>query len=131
MPLVIKKKASSLNSAAVTSSSPPVASSDSTPPPVVASSSTPSHAKVQLASGPAVATARKSVKRERERKTERMDIRVTPTVREFVEHIMDASGYTAGDLLLEGARALLRDLEARPRIDRPDYAELRIRRRRP
>ena len=74
------------------------------------------------------APPQRSAKRQRERKTERMDIRVTPTVREFVEHIMDVSGYTAGDLLLEGARTLLRDFEARVEVERPDYTRLRIRR---
>lgn len=81
-------------------------------------------AKTQATAEP----ARKSAKRERERKTERMDIRVTPTVKEFVQHIMDVSGYTAGDLLLEGARVLLRDLKASVEVERPDYRELRIRR---
>ena len=70
----------------------------------------------------------KAAPRRRERKSQRMDIRVTPTVKEFVEHIMDVTGLTAGDLLLEGAKVLLRDLEARPPIDRPDYSALRFRR---
>jgi hypothetical protein len=66
---------------------------------------------------------------ERPRKTERMDIRVTPMVKDFVQDIMDATGFTAGDMLLLGARHMLRDLETGIEVDRAPYTRLNIRRR--
>jgi hypothetical protein len=73
--------------------------------------------------------ATKIRKRTRERKSERMDVRVTPTVKDFVDDVMDASGLTAGDLLLEGARAMLHDLETRIEVEQVPYTRLKIRRR--
>lgn len=74
------------------------------------------------------ATVTKKPTRQRERKSERMDIRVTPTIKQFVEHIMDECGLTAGDLLLEGARAILRDLESEIEVKRFGYGTLKVRR---
>lgn len=74
-----------------------------------------------------VTTAGKA-RRQRERKSERMDIRVTPTIKRFVEHVMDECGLTAGDLLLEGARAVLRDLESQIEVKRLGFGTLKVRR---
>jgi uncharacterized protein (DUF1778 family) len=52
--------------------------------------------------------ARKQV---RERKTARMEVRVTPTVRKTIERATAVTGLAAGDLAYEGARRLLEEHE--------------------
>lgn len=47
----------------------------------------------------------------RERKTERMELRVTPSARKVIERATAASGLAAGDLAYEGARRVLEDHE--------------------
>lgn len=46
-----------------------------------------------------------------ERKSERMELRTTPSVREVIERAMAFSGLTAGDLAYEGARRVIEDQE--------------------
>ncbi|MGH8251936.1 MAG: DUF1778 domain-containing protein [Steroidobacteraceae bacterium] len=46
-----------------------------------------------------------------ERKTERMELRTTPTVRATIERAMAVSGLTAGDLAFEAARRVIEDQE--------------------
>ena len=53
--------------------------------------------------------ARKS--RGREHKTERMELRVAPSVRKLIERATAVSGLAAGDLAYEGARHILEDHE--------------------
>jgi len=67
-------------------------------------------------------------RRDRERKTERLDIRVTPSVKRFVERIMDVTGLTAGDLLQLGGSAVLRDLDTEIEVKRPGYGTYRVHR---
>src|SRR5262249_14071133 len=43
----------------------------------------------------------------RERKTSRLELRVTPSVRRFIERATAVSGLAAGDLAYEGARRVL------------------------
>lgn len=45
----------------------------------------------------------------RERKTERMELRVAPSVRRLIEQATAISGLAAGDLAYEGARRVLED----------------------
>jgi uncharacterized protein (DUF1778 family) len=47
----------------------------------------------------------------RERKTERMELRVAPSVRKLIEQATAVSGLAAGDLAYEGARRILEDHE--------------------
>jgi uncharacterized protein (DUF1778 family) len=44
-----------------------------------------------------------------ERKTERIELRTTPSARELIERAAACSGLTAGDLAYEGARRVLED----------------------
>jgi uncharacterized protein (DUF1778 family) len=53
--------------------------------------------------------ARKS--RGREHKTQRMELRVAPSVRKLIERATAISGLAAGDLAYEGARRILEDHE--------------------
>lgn len=46
-----------------------------------------------------------------ERKTERLELRVAPSVRKVIEQASAISGLAAGDLALEGARRVLQDHE--------------------
>ncbi len=46
-----------------------------------------------------------------ERKTERLELRVAPSVRKVIERASAISGLAAGDLALEGARRVLQDHE--------------------
>ena len=46
-----------------------------------------------------------------ERKTERLELRVAPSVRKVIEQASAISGLAAGDLALEGARRVLEDHE--------------------
>ncbi len=56
-----------------------------------------------------VSTTRAQVTRER--KTARMELRVSPTVRRVIERATAVSGLAAGDLAYEGARRVLDDHE--------------------
>ncbi len=47
----------------------------------------------------------------REHKTERMELRVAPSVRKLIERATAVSGLAAGDLAYEGARRILEDHE--------------------
>ncbi len=47
----------------------------------------------------------------REHKTERMELRVAPSVRKTIERATAVSGLAAGDLAYEGARRILEDHE--------------------
>jgi len=47
----------------------------------------------------------------REHKTERMELRVAPSVRKVIERATAVSGLAAGDLAYEGARRVLEDHE--------------------
>ncbi|HEY3353284.1 MAG TPA: DUF1778 domain-containing protein [Polyangia bacterium] len=47
----------------------------------------------------------------REHKTERMELRVAPSVRRVIERAIAVSGLAAGDLAYEGARRVLEDHE--------------------
>ena len=46
---------------------------------------------------------------DRERKSERMELRVAPSVRRVIEEATALSGLAAGDLAYEGARRVLED----------------------
>ena len=46
-----------------------------------------------------------------ERKTERLELRVAPSVRKVIEQASAISGLAAGDLALEGARQVLKEHE--------------------
>jgi uncharacterized protein (DUF1778 family) len=45
----------------------------------------------------------------RERKTERLELRVAPSAKRVIQQAMSATGLAAGDLAYEGARRLLED----------------------
>lgn len=47
----------------------------------------------------------------RERKTERIELRVAPSVRRLIEQATAVSGLAAGDLAYEGARHILQEHE--------------------
>ena len=51
-----------------------------------------------------------------ERKTERMELRMTPRVRATIERAMSVSGLTAGDLAFEAARRVIEDQERMQRM---------------
>lgn len=51
-----------------------------------------------------------------ERKTERMELRMTPKVRATIERAMAVSGLTAGDLAFEAARRVIEDQERMERM---------------
>jgi uncharacterized protein (DUF1778 family) len=51
------------------------------------------------------------VRKAREQKTERMELRVAPSVRKLIERATALSGLAAGDLAYEGARRVLEDHE--------------------
>jgi uncharacterized protein (DUF1778 family) len=46
-----------------------------------------------------------------ERKSERMELRMTPTARDAIERAMAFSGLSAGDLAYEGARRIIEEHE--------------------
>jgi uncharacterized protein (DUF1778 family) len=54
-----------------------------------------------------MATARRT----REQKTERMELRVAPSVRKVIQRATAISGLAAGDLAYEGARRILEEHE--------------------
>jgi uncharacterized protein (DUF1778 family) len=49
--------------------------------------------------------------RRREQKTERMELRVAPSVRKLIQRAPAVSGLAAGDLAYEGARRILEEHE--------------------
>jgi uncharacterized protein (DUF1778 family) len=49
--------------------------------------------------------------REREHKTERMELRVAPSVRKLIDRATAVSGLAAGDLAYEAARRILEEHE--------------------
>ena len=51
-----------------------------------------------------------------ERKTERMELRMTPKVRATIERAVAVSGLTAGDLAFEAARRIIEDQERMNRM---------------
>ena len=53
----------------------------------------------------------RAAKRARERKTERLELRVAPSAKKIIERATAVSGMAAGDLALEGARRILEDHE--------------------
>jgi hypothetical protein len=69
----------------------------------------------------------KPAKRRRERKTERIDLRLAPSAKEFIEHVVDVSGVSPSNLLIRGAQDMLRDLETRFESDRLDPTMRRFR----
>jgi uncharacterized protein (DUF1778 family) len=50
--------------------------------------------------------------RRREQKTERMELRVAPSVRKLIQRATAISGLAAGDLAYEGARRILEEHES-------------------
>jgi len=50
--------------------------------------------------------------RRREQKTERMELRVAPSVRRIIRRATAVSGLAAGDLAYEGARRILEEHES-------------------
>lgn len=50
-------------------------------------------------------------KRDRERKTDRLELRVAPSVKRVIRRAMAVSGLAAGDLAYEGARRVLEEHE--------------------
>jgi hypothetical protein len=77
-------------------------------------------------SGPPLKPAR----RRRERKTERIDLRLTPSAKEFIKHVVDVSGVSASNLLVLAAQDMLHDLQDRLESDRLDPTMMRVRPRR-
>ena len=47
----------------------------------------------------------------RERKTERMELRLAPSAKQVIQRAMSATGLAAGDLAYEGARRVLEEHE--------------------
>ena len=47
----------------------------------------------------------------RERKTERMELRLAPSAKQVIQQAMSATGLAAGDLAYEGARRVLEEHE--------------------
>jgi uncharacterized protein (DUF1778 family) len=58
---------------------------------------------------PSSAARKTASARERERKTARLELRVTPSIRKLIERATAVSGLAAGDLAYEGARRVLED----------------------
>jgi uncharacterized protein (DUF1778 family) len=58
-----------------------------------------------------MANTAKRRKADRERKTERMELRVAPSTKRVIRRAMAVSGLAAGDLAYEGARRILADHE--------------------
>jgi uncharacterized protein (DUF1778 family) len=48
---------------------------------------------------------------ERERKTERLELRIAPSAKKVIQRAVSISGLAAGDLAYEGARRVLEDHE--------------------
>ncbi len=58
-----------------------------------------------------MATVRQAARRQPERKTERVELRVSPSARRLIERATAISGLAAGDLALEGARRIVEEHE--------------------
>jgi len=54
---------------------------------------------------------KKSALPKRERKSERLELRVTPSAKKVIQRAMSVTGLAAGDLAQEGARRLLDEHE--------------------
>ena len=61
----------------------------------------------------------------REPQTERLELRVSPSVRKAIERASAVSGLAAGDLAYEGARRILEDHERMPLVAEEREAFLR------
>jgi uncharacterized protein (DUF1778 family) len=55
------------------------------------------------------ASAKKPGSRQRELKTQRMELRVAPSAKKVIHQAMSVTGLAAGDLAYEGARRLLEE----------------------
>src|SRR4029077_7331427 len=55
------------------------------------------------------ASSKKPASQRRERKTQRLEVRVAPSVRRVIHQAMSVTGLAAGDLAYEGARRLLEE----------------------
>jgi uncharacterized protein (DUF1778 family) len=58
-----------------------------------------------------VATSSRKNRVNRERKTERMELRLAPSAKRVIQRAMSATGLAAGDLAYEGARRVLEEHE--------------------
>jgi uncharacterized protein (DUF1778 family) len=65
-----------------------------------------------LYGGPPYTFLEVTVARRREQKTERMELRVAPSVRKIIQRATAISGLAAGDLAYEGARRILEEHES-------------------
>ena len=59
----------------------------------------------------AASTRRSRHRAGRERKTERMELRLAPSAKQVIRRAMSATGLAAGDLAYEGARRVLEEHE--------------------
>jgi len=55
------------------------------------------------------ASSKKPASQQRERKTQRLELRVPPSVKRVIHQAMSVTGLAAGDLAYEGARRLLEE----------------------
>lgn len=58
------------------------------------------------------AAAQKTPRPPRELKSDRLELRVTPSVKKIIQQAMAVTGLAAGDLAYEGARRLLAEQES-------------------
>jgi len=58
-----------------------------------------------------MATSPRQRRPARERKTERMELRLAPAAKQVIQQAMSATGLAAGDLAYEGARRVLEEHE--------------------
>ena len=56
-------------------------------------------------------TSRKKPPKDREYKTERMELRLAPSAKQVIQRAMSVTGLNAGDLAYEGARRVLDEHE--------------------
>ena len=54
-------------------------------------------------------STKKPASQQRERKTQRLELRVAPSVRRVIHQAMSVTGLAAGDIAYEGARRLLEE----------------------
>jgi uncharacterized protein (DUF1778 family) len=59
----------------------------------------------------ATSPRRSRLRAARERKTERMELRLAPSAKQVIQRAMSATGLAAGDLAYEGARRVLEEHE--------------------
>jgi uncharacterized protein (DUF1778 family) len=59
----------------------------------------------------ATSPRRRRLRAARERKTERMELRLAPSAKQVIQRAMSATGLAAGDLAYEGARRVLEEHE--------------------